>query len=248
MSILTGIALGIIQGVTEFLPVSSSGHLVIFQIILGIKEPPIFFDVLVHIATLFAVLIYFRKSILKIDKKTIGLIIIGTIPAVVVGLAIKPIIESIFSSLWIVGFGLIYTGTIMASTKKLINNKTTEGNSPKKALIIGLFQSLALIPGISRSGSTVFAGLKNNLSKKDSFEFSFILAIPAILGALILEVLEFSSISINASQAAGFFSALVTGMISLKILEKIIQNKKLHYFGYYCLAIGVLLTGFNLIK
>ena len=238
MSFFESIFLGLIQGITEFLPISSSGHLVIVQNLLGFSHPPIFFDIVLHLATLSAVIVYFRKSLSKyITISNIGNIIIASIPAVLAGLLISPFIESIFSSLIIVGLGLIITGTLLLLTKKLPKSNSNQITT-KKAFFIGMFQATALLPGISRSGSTIFGGLLNQVSKKKAFEFSFILSIPAIIGALLLQVASSSTNTISIENIAGFFAAFISGLIAIKALDYIINNEKLHYFGYYCLIVG----------
>ena len=238
MSFFESIFLGLIQGITEFLPISSSGHLVIAQNILGFSHPPIFFDTILHLATLSAVIVYFRKSLSKyITTSNISMIIIASIPAALAGIVISPYIESIFSSLIIVGLGLIITGTLLLLTKKLPKSNSSQITT-KKAFFIGMFQATALLPGISRSGSTIFGGLFNKISKKTAFEFSFILSIPAIIGALLLQIISSKVNSLSIENIAGFFAAFLSGLIAIKMLDYIINNEKLHYFGYYCLIAG----------
>ena len=206
------VILGAVQGLTEFLPVSSSGHLVIFQHIFNLKEPEVLFDVGVHIGTLVAVIIFFRKElhciiasvfrffdgILKkkvsfkdapqdTDIKLALLIIAGTIPTGILGLFLYKIVGRIFSSVVLVGLMLIVTGLLLIITvliKK--NDKGIERFSIKDALIIGLIQGISIIPGISRSGSTIAFGLFLGLERETSARFSFLLSIPAIIGAAIL--------------------------------------------------------------
>ncbi|NIM03664.1 undecaprenyl-diphosphatase, partial [bacterium] len=189
MSYSQAIILAIVQGLTEFLPVSSSGHLVIFQKLFNLTEPPVLFDILIHVGTLGAILLYFRKEIVKISKKTIWLIFIGTIPALVVGLLLQGYISLIFDSLKLVGVTLLITAGLLFLSKQFSQlNRRFSHLKWLDALFIGAFQALAILPGISRSGSTIVSGMWRKLDRKTAFQFSFYLAIPAILGALTLQI------------------------------------------------------------
>jgi undecaprenyl-diphosphatase len=237
----------VVQGLTEFLPVSSSGHLVITQKLFGFTSPPFLFDVVVHVATLLAIVIYFNKKIIRLDFSYIKLLVIGTIPAVLVGLLLNNVTVHLFNSLTVVGFGLLFTAILLLLTKgKMVKGKEEKIN-PVRAITIGVFQAVAIIPGISRSGSTVVGGVMSGLSKKDAFTFSFMLAIPAIIGALVLQLAgngTYEQVSAGA-MLVGFLSASITGVASLKLLDKVVRESKLNYFGYYCAILGiVLLTKF----
>jgi undecaprenyl-diphosphatase len=185
--------LGIIQGLTEFLPVSSSGHLVIFQHLFGIHEG-ITFDVVVHLGTLVAVFIAFWDDIVFILRKPFSrisyLILIGIIPAGLAGYLLAPLVEQAFESLLVVGLGLIFTGVVLKysewMSERYLGLKQSEETSFKDALFIGCLQALAIIPGISRSGSTIAAGLMAGLDREFVARFSFLLSIPVILGAGVL--------------------------------------------------------------
>lgn len=246
MNSIQAVALGVLQGLTEFLPVSSSGHLVIGQKLFSLSKPPVFFDILVHIGTLLAVLIFFRKQFFKVSAKTVGLIFIGTIPAGLVGLFLDKYTEIIFNSLFSVGISLLITALLLFSTKFI--KKSDKNFSQLKwidALFIGCFQALAIFPGISRSGSTVVPGLWRGLERETSFAFSFYLAVPAILGALVLQIPEiFNNDNQLNMGLIGLITAAVSGFVSLKLFEKIVLKGKLFYFGMYCfiLGIGVLLV------
>jgi len=253
MDIFQSIFLGIIQGITEFLPVSSSGHLVVFQKIFGFVEPPIFFDTLIHFATLIAVVFYLRKELLallksikeKESQKIIGLIVLGTIPVVIVGFLIKDEISHIFNSFNLLGFSFLITSLILFSTMFFKNCvKDIKNLNWLDSLFIGVFQALAILPGISRSGSTISATLFRGAKREDAFRFSFLLAIPAITGAMVLQIIQIDQSFINNgffANLAGFLSAMVFGLISLKILEKITVKGKLHYFAVYCLVLGLII-------
>ena len=242
MNIIQAIILGILQGFTEFLPISSSGHLVIGQKLFEIGKPLVLFDILVHVGTLSAIVLYFNKKILDFFRKinNIKLVAVGTLPAVLVGLFLNRYIEVIFNSLSGVGFYLIITSIFLFSTKFI---KKTDRKFNKlnwiDVLIIGCFQALAILPGISRSGLTTVAGLWRGLKRKTAFVFSFYLAIPAILGALTLHTDKLLNHNGELKNALiGFITAAISGLLALKIFEKAVLKGKLFYFGIYCFLLG----------
>lgn len=242
------VILGILQGLTEFLPVSSSGHLVIVQKILGINEPPVLFDILVHLGTLFSLLIYFNVKIINFYKKipNLILILIGSIPAAVAGFFLNNYLEQIFGSLTGVGFSLLITAFFLFSTAYIKSSiKKINNLSWLDSLIIGLFQAIALLPGVSRSGSTIVSGLWRGLQRKSAFLFSFYLGIPAMIGAVILQSrkIVFVNGQLNLF-LLGLITAAGSGLLSLKLLEKIVLRGKLNYFGLYCLFLGLTLLFF----
>jgi len=244
MNILQSIFLGIIQGITEWLPISSSGHLVIFQTLFNI-EVPILFDILLHFATLIVILVVFRKEIINIlkafpnyktpDGKLGWYIIIGTIPIGLAGFFLNDTIESLFTSLKAVAIALIITSIILFLSEKFPGRRKMNWYD---SIIIGISQAVALVPGISRSGSTISTGLILGLEKKQVATFSFLLVIPAIIGATIL---EFSPSNLEFNYIYGIITAIIVGYFSLKWLLKIIVNNKFHYFGFYCLILGIIL-------
>jgi undecaprenyl-diphosphatase len=250
MNLPETIFLSIVQGMTEFLPVSSSGHLVLFQKILGFKTPPVFFDILVHVGTLMAVFVFFRQRIIKIIQEIISgqlkflkVLILASIPAGLVGFLIESKIEAIFNSLFLLGLSFLINSAILFSIKNVAPGITqSKYLNPKKSLFIGALQALAILPGVSRSGSTISAGLKAGLRKDDAFEFSFLLAIPAILGALLLKAKDFlGKDSLNGQfSLMGFTIAAITGFISLKILADFVKKGKLYLFAPYTLLLGIL--------
>jgi undecaprenyl-diphosphatase len=246
MTFPQAIFLSFIQGLTEFLPVSSSGHLALFQQIFGL-EPPLLFDVLVHIGTLGAVLFFFRKKIAKLKTRTLGLILVGTIPAVIFGLFLRPYLEVFFASSQLVALGFIFTSVLLFSAKIPLTKKPAQGLTLKSSLFIGFFQSLAILPGISRSGSTISAGLWQKIRPEEAFEFSFLLAIPAMLGALVLETPDL----LKASPAAlfqGFLGMIIAGGVgyfALSILKKLLASQKFWKVGFYCLFLGLALFFLN---
>jgi undecaprenyl-diphosphatase len=262
------VILGAVQGLTEFLPVSSSGHLVIFQHLFNLKEPEVLFDVGVHVGTLVAVIIFFRKEIHCIiasvfrffigilkkkgafaaapqdnDIKLALLIIVGTLPTGILGLFFYQIVDRMFSSVVLVGLALMVTGLLLIITVRIKKEgKRIERFSIKDALIIGLMQGISIIPGISRSGSTIAVGLFMGLERETSARFSFLLSIPAIIGAAIL---EFKDISTYPSaqitpMLIGAFTSCVVGYGALGSLVYIVKKGRLHYFAPYCFAAGII--------
>jgi undecaprenyl-diphosphatase len=251
------VILSVIQGLTEWLPISSSGHLVFFQQVFGI-EVPLLLDVMLHFGTLIVILIVFRKKILKIIKALIHLefkseegklgifLIVGSIPIAIIGAILFDIIESFFSNLLVVGIALILSGCIIFfSEKRLGKKKITLLDS----FLIGIAQSIALIPGISRSGITISVGLLGRIDRHKVFNYSFLLAIPAILGATIFESKELILGTIDPILLSlGIITSTVIGYGSLKFLNKIIIMKKFHLFAYYCWLFGILVIFFVFIQ
>lgn len=257
MEIFQAIILGIIQGITEWLPISSSGHLVLAQQFFGLTVPLIF-DILLHLGSLIVILIFFRKEIkeliiglIKWQKKQVAItlyLLIGTIPIALVGYFLQDKIAIAFQSLTMVGVGLLFTSLLLFLSRFRINKKTEERKSPnkqkitwQKALVMGLFQSIALIPGVSRSGSTISSGLILGIKREEAARFSFLLFIPAIIGALILELPNFVlTESINIYIIGTVVSAIV-GFFSLGLLMRIIKNNKFHWFSIYCFILGIII-------
>lgn len=249
MSIAQSLFLGILQGLTEFLPVSSSGHLVIAQHFFNLDTPPLLFDILLHIGTLGAVIVYFWKTFLKTDRHQLKNIILATIPAVIVGVLLTPYLPAIFDSLFAVGLGLVCTALLLfASLKAKDRGTILSTTTSRQSFIIGSSQALALFPGVSRSGTTVVTGMMLGLTKKTAFGFSFLIAIPATIGALILQLTDITPNQIELTpMVIGFFAAMFVGLLALRMLDVVISKTKLHYFGIYCLilGIGILLTQTN---
>jgi undecaprenyl-diphosphatase len=258
MNFFQSISLAVVQGLTEFLPVSSSGHLVLLQKVFEIEKPPVFFDALLHLGTLGAVLLFFKNEIFFLFsnwKKKINLwliLFLGTIPAVVFGLILSSKIELIFNSPGWVGLMWIIAGILLLSTKKFINKKSEKKEKLEEikfsdSLVVGFFQAVALFPGISRSGSTIIGGLSRNFSPKLALLFSFLLSIPAVLGAVFLELQKVELDKINFG--INFVSMVIAGVIgyfSLKLLQKVLISEKFFYFGYYCLILGITVCLFYL--
>ncbi len=268
MDIIQAIIMGAVQGLTEFLPISSSAHLVIIPEIMGVKSS-LAFDTLLHVGTLLAVVGYFWKDIIAmiqafvssiIDifhgnfkknikedpfKRLTWLVIIGTIPAGLMRVLFKSEFENLFSSVAAVGFFLLITGVILWGAEWIgKRNKDKEGKKIKEvtftnSLVIGLFQGFAIAPGISRSGSTIAAGLFSGLERKLAARYSFLLSIPAILGAALIQAKDIASFDTNMGVAvAGFLSAMVFSYLAVKFMMSYIQKHSLVIFAYYCWIVG----------
>jgi undecaprenyl-diphosphatase len=237
------IILGIIQGLTEFFPVSSSGHLVIFERLFGIIEGEVAITVIMHLGTILALGIFFLKDILKLlrDLKLTAYVLLVTAITGIIGIAGKDFFEGLFKSPRMVSAALVVTGIILILTKKLSASQRNTLNI-RDALMLGIAQGCAIIPGISRSGITVSALLFRKLDWETSFRFSFIASIPAVLGAALLKAkdINFSLQADGGNLAAGFIFSFLSGLLALRLLKGIMAKAKWHYFGYYCLAVGVL--------
>ncbi len=250
MTIFEAALLGIIQGLTEFLPISSSGHLVIGQKILGISIAGNVFDVVVHLGTLVSVLIVFWTDIWQLIKslkstttqKYILALAIGTLPAAITGILFKDVILEAFENVRVVAITLMITGIILLTTK-FIKIKLKD-ISISRGLLIGIAQALAIVPGISRSGITISLGIHLGIAPEKAAKYSFLLAIPAIAGAGLftgLDIIESSEPTLPLSVLiVGFVSSLLIGWISLKWLLVLIRSGKFHWFGVYCIIVGLL--------
>ena len=266
MTILEAIVLGVLQGITEFLPVSSSGHLVLMQHFLGIEESQIFFDVMVHFGTLGAVIIvyyqligslvqtgfstlfqadFYRHPRLTIsntpDLRLIWFLLIGSIPTGLIALLFKESLESIFGKPMVVAVMLIITGLILQLSRLGQRRRQTE--TPLQAWhtsLVGIVQGLAIIPGISRSGSTISVSLLLGLSPQVAAQYSFLLSIPAILGAVILKFKDVGEITIApAVIVAGTLTSFIVGYIALRFLLAMLNRGKFSIFSYYCFVVGI---------
>jgi undecaprenyl-diphosphatase len=258
MEILQAIILGAIQGLTEFIPISSSGHLVLTREIFNWEDPGIIFDIILHLGTLMAVIIYFRKDWIKIfkdliDKKSnnnlLLLLILATIPTFIVGYLLNDYIESIFrDALWVAAFmiiiGLIFLLAEKYSSIKLEKKDLTKSNW-KDAILIGLFQIFSLLPGVSRSGMTISAGLFRSLKRTESTRFLFLIAAVAISGASLYGLFNlFQDTDSKISYLPLLFGFLVSfslGYISIKYLMKFLENHRLNVFAYYVIAAGIII-------
>jgi len=231
--------LGIIQGLTEFLPVSSSGHLVLLKHWIGFKGEGVIMEITLHFATLLSIIIFFRKKILDYaTKEKILAIVVGTIPIAILGFMLKDKIEFLFNNYLLVTFALSLTGLVLFISKRAKENKSAV--DLKTAFIIGIAQALALTPGISRSGFTVAAALLLGLNREKAFEFSFILAIPALLGAFIINIPDILGVNPEEvlSLLPGTLAAFISGLLALWIFYRLITKKEIYLFSYYLWAVS----------
>ena len=259
MSIINAIILGIVQGLTEFLPVSSSGHLVLLQQIFGITEGSLFFGTMLHAGTLVSVFVVLWKDIWAILKKIIqpltGYIILGTIPAVGAALLFGEQIEKAFDTGQFLGFCFLITSALLVTaeyfSKRTQNFKTQQEMTWKDSIFVGIMQAVAIVPGISRSGATITGALTLKFNRDFAARFSFLLSIPAILGALVLhtkelisggngQALEGAESAGAAAVIAGTITAAIVGFFAIRFMLKIIREKSLYGFAIYTGILGVL--------
>ena len=248
MSVWISIALGIIQGLTEFLPVSSSGHLVLFEKIFGINSSQlILFDIVLHLGTLFAVIIIYRKTIFEMIKNPFGedmqKLVFATLPTVIIALIFKDFFKNSFGGnlLWL---GFLITAIFMFFTSySCKNNYQYRQLTHKNAILMGIFQGFAILPGISRSGSTISSALVQGVRRDQSSKFSFLMSIPAILGGLIFEIFDpqIATQSISFLPLIfGFLASAIFGYLSIKLMLKVIKKAKFFWFGIYLSILSIL--------
>jgi len=245
MELLWAVFLGLLQGLTEFLPVSSSGHLVLVQEFLpGFSQPGVLFDVVLHAGTLLAILFYFRRTILKIETRYLLLLGLATIPAALVGFFFSSLIEGIFRNIKIVGLALIFTAFLNFLTDKAKVRK--EETSYLKAIWIGVAQALAIVPGISRSGATIFVGTSLGIEKRKAAEFSFLLSVPAVIGANLLQFFNHGAKGVDdpVFYLIGFLAAFLSGFLAIGLVLKFLLARKFRFFALYCLFLGLLVLIF----
>ena len=273
MSVLEGILLGLLQGIAEFLPISSSGHLAIAQELFNLEDVPLLFDVFLHLATLGAVVLFFRKRIWsllqvvgrwiarrslpedKADLQTILALLLGTLVTGIFGIFLSDVVEDIDEKLICVGFfitaGLLIFGDAMEERRRkkrlAADLDATVGKAsdvkPLQGLGIGLAQGFGVLPGISRSGSTIAGALLCGVDREQAGEFSFLLSIPAILGAFVLQLEDLDEIGSAVGIApvvAGCISAFIAGIFALSVLMKIVRKGKLEWFAVYLIPLGIL--------
>jgi len=269
LNLLQAILLGTIQGLTEFLPVSSSGHLVIFQHLFGLKEAELFFDICLHAGTLIAVVAVFYRDIISILKTLVRaprlareaggmkplfatdeniritvLILVGTIPTGLLGVLFHEIADQVFGNLPLVGLMLLITGTLLWVTRGAkTSGKPASGMTLLDSILIGIVQGLAILPGISRSGSTISAAILMGIDRETAGRYSFLLSIPAIMGAMAMSfesgLMEQSSAPL-AAIAGGTLAAVLVGYLALLFLLRVIKHGKFYMFSPYCWIVGVL--------
>ena len=282
MAFWEAIVLGVIQGLTEFLPVSSSGHLALAQYFFRIREPQLFFDIMLHLGTLGAVVVVFQRDIRDIFAALFGrepgrkdarrktqdarqegdageeqshhahrmtkssgrrfalLIVLGMLPTVIIALILSKFVEALFVMPLFVSGMLIVTGIILWSSSRFSSTSPRSLN-PISALIIGAAQGIAAIPGISRSGTTISVALMRGVDREEAARYSLLLSVPAIIGAVILELKDLSSVNVSAwTVAGGALTAFVVGYLAIKSLLRTLRRGRFSMFAYYCWAISVI--------
>ena len=267
MTTVTAFWLGLVQGLTEFFPVSSSGHLVLLQHFFGIREPQLAFDVIVHLGTAVAVIAFTWRelgeilaSLVKLPRwliggklaqaqderglRLLGLLVLGSIPAGLAGIFLQDQFRALFGAPIVVSVLLLVTGLILLGADKAQQgDKQLAEVRAGDSFLVGLAQAGAILPGISRSGSTIAAGLKLGLSREAAAKFSFLLSLPAIGGAALLELGDLGQSAISrGSLAVGFVTSALAGYFAIRYLVALLQRGKLRGFAYYCFAVG--LAGF----
>lgn len=261
MNIFEAIILGIVQGLTEFLPVSSSGHLVIFQKLFGISSDVLSFDIAVHFATLIAVFIVLWKDIVAILRKPFGklpiMILVATIPAIVIGLPLKDFFEKLYKSGVTLGIEFIITGLILlwaeshnenkpfAMRNRKLKNKGISEMNAIDALVIGVAQAGAILPAVSRSGLTLAGALARRLDREFAIKFSFLMSIPVILGPAILDFIDMlksprntGALIFSTTTLAAMVAACVAGVLAMKFMIKVFSKYSLKYFAYYVFVVA----------
>ncbi len=281
MSVWQAVILSIVQGLTEFLPVSSSGHLALAAKFLGLPSPGLAFSIWVHIGTAMATIVMLRKEIawlvkgvfvpaLKEDRRRplaiAGYIIAASVPAAVIGLLFEDKIEASFSSAIVASIGLIITGCFLQFSRPTAANGFQGRNTLQRSkageftlgtvtfprsVAVGISQAIAIVPGISRSGATIISGLLSGMSREDAARFSFLLSLPAVFGAALLDarsalVAHVSPISTNSVLGAGI--SFVIGLFALRFLLKIVRQGELSKFSYYCWAAGAVSLVLSLLR
>jgi undecaprenyl-diphosphatase len=252
VSVLEAVLLGLVQGITEFLPVSSSGHLAVLEHLWKLPvESRLPLATMLHGATALAVVFYFAPLLVRLIRglwardaarrgsswRMVGFILLGSVPAGVIGVAFGDLIDRAFSSPLLVGLMLLVTGGVLFGTRFARPRGETGW---LRSLLVGVAQAIAILPGISRSGATIASGLYLGMERKEAFEFSFLLAVPAITGAFFLEARKVDLAALNLTAlAVGMVVAFVTGLAALFVLGRAVTGRKLHWFAYYCWAAGL---------
>lgn len=275
MSYFEAIILGLVQGLAEFLPISSSGHLALLQQWFGIQEDKVLlFAVLLHVGTLISVFIVYWRDIaelivelfltikdlctgkgLRLQERPVRklgvMIIVATIPTGIIGILFNDLFDSLYNSIIPIGIGLIITGFLLVMAERMgASNRGIEQMNFRNALFIGTVQGIAICPGISRSGSTLFGSLICNLDRKFAVKFVFLISIPSILGSAVMEAPAALESGFDMAQLGpvlvGMIVAAVSGLIAIKTMIKIVSDKKLNYFSYYVWALGLIVTCYGI--
>ena len=275
MSYFEAVILGLVQGLAEFLPISSSGHLALLQQFFGIDENKVLlFAVMLHVGTLISVFIVYWRDIaelivelfltikdlctgkgLRLQERPVRklgiMIIVATIPTGIIGILFNDLFDSLYNSIIPIGIGLIITGFLLVMAERMgASNRGIEQMNFRNALFIGTVQGIAICPGISRSGSTLFGSLICNLDRKFAVKFVFLISIPSILGSAVMEAPAALESGFDMAQLGpvlvGMIVAAVSGLIAIKTMIKIVSDKKLNYFSYYVWALGLIVTCYGI--
>jgi undecaprenyl-diphosphatase len=248
--VVTAIIWGLVQGLTEFLPVSSSAHLILVPALLGLDEPDLATTAVLHIGTLIALLWFYRRELIGMisaptaphNRRMWKLLVIGTIPAAIIGLTLRSPIETLFSDPWIVAVCLVITGLILLVAHRITaGTRTVDDGTAGDAVVVGMAQAIALIPGISRSGMTMSAGLAQGMTRQESARLTFMLGIPAIAGAGALELVEvIHKGQLSPELLAGTVVAGISGYFAVSLFVKLIGRTGLLWYGLYCIAFGAI--------
>ena len=254
--------LGIVQGATEFLPVSSSGHLVIVQSLLSVNVEGVAFEVIVHLGTLVSILlVYFSRineltvGVLRNDRRSLsyaGLLFVATIPAGLIGILAKEPIELLFDAPAVPGIALLVTGVVLWSSRSAIGRQRVTRPTLTAAFLIGVAQACALIPGISRSGATVVAAMWLGMEAREAAAFSFLMAVPVIAGATMLQIPDLvgpgqEGLSISLLAISGI-TAGVTGVLAIRTFVGVLARRSFHFFAPYCWTVGLLYLAYLLVN
>ncbi|MCB1155070.1 undecaprenyl-diphosphate phosphatase [bacterium] len=265
--------LGLVQGATEFLPISSSGHLVLAGNLLGVKEPDLVLDTVLHCGTLLAVVVFLRAELKEIvhgvwrivtfaesptnllrddpGVRWLTWMVVASVPTALIGVLLKDWFESLFASTLAVGIALCFTGFVLLATQRVLKQPTKDKPiNAARAFAVGLAQSIAITPGVSRSGMTIAASLFAGMRVEVAAKFSFLISIPAIFGALLLQVKDLQGINANRGLAlsVGFVAAAISGYLCLRLLFKLLEKRRFAEFGIYCLAVGITAIVYSLIN
>ena len=275
LSYLEGAILGLVQGLAEFLPISSSGHLAALQYFFGVDaERVLFFSIMLHVGTLVSLLAVYYKDIGALiwefictikdictgkgprinsseHRRLMFLIIVATIPTGIIGLLFSDTFDKMYQSLLPIGIFLLVTGALLWLAERVKTGRKTEKNAKwRNAIMVGIFQGLAICPGLSRSGTTMTGGLLAGLSRPFAVRFAFLISLPSILGAAILEVPDAIEAGVDPSivgpMVVGMIIAAVSGFFAIKTMIRVVSNKKLHYFSYYVWIVGAFLIIWHL--
>ena len=275
MTYIEAVILGLVQGLAEFLPISSSGHLALLQQFFGIKEDNVLlFAVLLHVGTLISVFIVYWKDIwelivelfitikdiftgkgLRLDERPVRklgvMIIVATIPTGLIGILFNDFFDGLYNSIVPIGAGLLVTGCLLVIAERMgTSNRGIKEMNFRNAIFVGVVQGIAICPGISRSGSTLFGSLLCNLDRTFAVKFVFLISIPSILGSAVMEAPDAIAAGMNMSDLGpiivGMIVAAVSGLVAIKTMIKVVSNKKLNYFSYYVWLLGIFVIIYGL--